>query len=158
MSELCIIAFGGNLGDVPATFLRAAFLLEIAGFQILRFSSCYTTSPVDCPCGTPDFTNAVASGYWSGTPEKLLDACQKTEVECGRPHHHEHHVSRTLDLDIILFGEHVIRNKRLIIPHPEAKFRDFVTIPLKEIAPDLLILLNRLTDDDMRNEKSRQIS
>ena len=134
---LCVIALGGNLGDVPAAFRRACDSLSHAGFRIRRFSSLLKTAPLGCEPGAPEFTNAAVSGFWSGTPSELLRACQKIEAENGRPNDHAHHVSRTLDLDIILFGRETVALPDLRVPHPEAAKRDFVMIPLREIEPEL---------------------
>ena len=134
---LCVIALGGNLGDVPAAFRRAHESLSSAGFRIRRFSSLHTTDPVDCEPGAGAFVNAAMSGYWSGTPSELLALCQRIEAENGRPNEHPHHVSRTLDLDIILFGHETITLPDLTVPHPEAARREFVMDPLREIEPEL---------------------
>ena len=134
---LCVIALGGNLGDVPAAFRRACEALSHAGFRIRRFSSLLKTAPLGCEPGAPEFTNAAVSGFWDGTPSELLRVCQKIEADNGRPNDHAHHVSRTLDLDIILFGREIIALPDLTIPHPEAANRDFVMIPVHEIEPEL---------------------
>jgi len=134
---LCVIALGGNLGDVPAAFRRASKSLSDAGFRIRRFSSLHTTAPLGCEPGAPEFTNAAVSGFWNGTPSELLRLCQKIEAENGRPNTHAHHVSRTLDLDIILFGRETVALPDLTVPHPEAAKRSFVTEPLREIEPEL---------------------
>ena len=81
--------------------------------------------------------NAAVSGYWNGTPSELLALCQRIEAENGRPNAHPHHVSRTLDLDIILFGHETIDLPDLTVPHPEAAHRGFVMDPLREIEPEL---------------------
>ena len=134
---LCVIALGGNLGDVPAAFRRACDSLSNAGFRIRRFSSLLKTAPLGCEPGAPEFTNAAVSGFWSGTPSELLRVCQKIEADNGRPNDHAHHVSRTLDLDIILFGRDTTALPDLKIPHPEAAKRDFVMVPVREIEPEL---------------------
>ena len=134
---LCVIALGGNLGDVPAAFRRACESLSDAGFRIRRFSSLRTTAPVGCEPGAPEFTNAAISGFWGGTPSELLRLCQKIEADNGRPNDHAYHVSRTLDLDIILFGHEAVALPDLTVPHPEAAKRDFVMEPLREIEPEL---------------------
>ena len=140
---LCIIALGGNLGDVPAAFRRATESLSRAGFRIRRFSSLLRTAPVGCEPGAPEFMNAAVSGFWNGTPSGLLRLCQRIEADNGRPNDHAHHVSRTLDLDIILFGRETVALPGLTIPHPEAARRDFVMIPVREIEPELAEWLER---------------
>lgn len=134
---LCVIALGGNLGDVPAAFRRACEALSDAGFRIRRFSSPLRTVPVGCEPGAPEFFNAALSGFWSGTALDLLRVCQKIEADNGRPNDHAHHVSRTLDLDIITFGRETIHLHNLTVPHPEAARRDFVMVPVREIEPEL---------------------
>ena len=138
---LCIIALGGNLGDVPAAFRRACEILSDAGFRIRRFSSLYHTAPVDCEPNAQEFTNAALSGFWNGSAHDLLRLCQSIEADNGRPNDHAHHVSRTLDLDIILFGRETIRLPDLTVPHPEATRRAFVMDPLHEIEPELAVWL-----------------
>ena len=140
-ATLCVIALGGNIGDVPETFRRACEALSNAGFRIRRFSSLLRTAPVGCEPGAPEFTNAALSGFWDGTASDLLRVCQRIEADNGRPNDHAHHVSRTLDLDIILFGRETISLPNLKVPHPEAIRRDFVMVPLREIEPDLADLL-----------------
>ena len=134
---LCVIALGGNLGNVSAAFRRACESLSSAGFRIRRFSSLLKTAPLGCEPDAPEFTNAAVSGFWSATPSELLRVCQKIEADNGRPNDHVYHVSRTLDLDIILFGRETIALPDLKIPHPEAAKRDFVMIPVREIEPEL---------------------
>ena len=134
---LCVIALGGNLGDVPAAFRRAHEALSDAGFRIRRFSSPLRTAPVGCEPGAPEFFNAALSGFWDGTALDLLKVCQRIEADNGRPNDHAHHVSRTLDLDIITFGREIIALPDLTVPHPEAARRDFVMVPVREIEPEL---------------------
>jgi len=134
---LCVIALGGNLGDVPSAFRRAVRSLSDAGFRIRRFSSLLATEPVGCEPGAPAFVNAAVSGFWSGTASELLALCRRIEAENGRPNEHPHHVSRTLDLDIILFGRETVDLPDLTVPHPEAIRREFVMKPLREIEPEL---------------------
>lgn len=150
---LCIIALGGNIGNSEAVFRRAAEMLASNGFRIRKTSSVYRTEPVDCPPGTPQFQNAAVSGYWSGMPQELLTLCQKIEAENGRPNQHGYHTSRTIDLDIILFGDQVIDTPELKIPHPEAKNRDFVKIPIREIEPEAEKLLYQLTSTNTEQPK-----
>lgn len=132
-----VIALGGNLGDVEATFRKALELLAAGGVTGLTAARSIVTRPVGCPPGTPDFRNSAATGFWSGTPEELLDLTQSIEVALGRPAGHGFHTSRTLDLDIILFGAFCLHTERLTVPHPEAERREFVLEPLAEIAPEL---------------------
>ena len=145
---LCVIALGGNIGDVPGAFRRACEALSNAGVRIRRFSSLYRTAPVGCEPGAPEFTNAALSGFWDRSASELLRLCQRIEADNGRPNDHAYHVSRTLDLDIILFGQETIDLPDLKVPHPEAAKRDFVMDPLREIEPELAgWLLDRTKKD-----------
>ncbi len=139
----CIIAFGGNLGEnIDRTFQAALAELQNHGFRLEKMSSVMTTKPVGCEDGAPDFRNAAAVGFWKNNdPYSLLALCQQLEEKFGRPNDHPGNVSRTLDLDLILFGDCRIADERLILPHPRAKDRDFVLIPLREIAPEMEELL-----------------
>jgi len=130
------LSLGGNLGDVSAAFDVAVDALAKAGLCEIRRSSIYVTAPVDCAPGTPDFFNAALVGEWSGTSEELLCVCKKLEEKAGRPAKHARNASRTLDLDIILFGDQIINTSTLNIPHPELQNRFFVLDPLVEIAPN----------------------
>lgn len=137
----CIIAFGGNLNDPDRTFAMAFDALQEAGLVIEKISSVITTSPVGCEDGAPDFRNGVLAAKWYGTARELLTLCQTMEARFGRPNDHAKGFSRTLDLDIILFGGIKSSAPELILPHPRAKDRDFVLIPLREIAPGLAAVL-----------------
>ena len=131
------IALGGNLGDVEKAFRKALELLAAGGLTDLVTAPVIVTRPVGCPPGTPDFRNSAATGFWGGTAEELLGLTQSIEVALGRPADHGFHTSRTLDLDIILFGELRLHTERLTLPHPEAQRRAFVLAPLAKIAPDM---------------------
>ncbi len=139
----CVLAFGSNLGDSGETFRMAFARLEKGGFKLEKVSSFLQTKPVGCEPGAPDFLNGVLTGFWSGTPEELLVLCQSIEVALGRPSDHPKNHSRTLDLDIILFGQETRNTPELEIPHPRAAAREFVWKPLLEIAPELLSALTQ---------------
>ncbi len=151
---ICVIALGGNIGEVPEAFRRACEALSNAGFRIRRFSSLLRTAPVGCEPGAPEFMNAALSGFWDGSASDLLRVCQRIEADNGRPNDHAYHVSRTLDLDIILFGRESIHLPNLTVPHPEAAKRDFVMNPVREIEPELADwLLERTNADSVKNSR-----
>ena len=131
------LMFGGNLGDVPGAFAFALSELERCDFHVTAKSSVFVTSPVDCVPGTPDFQNMAVLGSWQGTPRELLNLTQRIEHESGRPAQHSSREARTLDIDIITFGQEIICEDDLIIPHPRAQQRLFVLEPLSEIATEL---------------------
>lgn len=128
------LSLGGNTGNVRDTFRKALKALEHAGMENIRLSSLYSTSPVDCEPGTPDFINAALTGNWNGTVKELRELCKFLETEAGRPEKHPRYASRPLDIDIIFFGTEQYSDEELIIPHKEAEKRLFVLIPLAETA------------------------
>jgi 2-amino-4-hydroxy-6-hydroxymethyldihydropteridine diphosphokinase len=129
------IGLGSNLGDRSALLTQGLARLEDAGFEVTRESSRYLTEPVDAP---PQdwFVNAVAAGRTSLTPEELLAACLEVEQALGRERS-VHHGPRTLDLDILIYGEVLRDGPDLTLPHPGLHERRFVLVPLCELAPDL---------------------
>lgn len=130
------IVFGGNIGNTELIFNQAITLLNENGFFVDKKSTLIRNSPVDCIDGTPDFFNGAIIGKWEKDATALLMLTQKIEITLGRPKKHQSNMARTIDLDIILFGEQIIKSEDLIIPHPKAQNRIFVISPLNDIAPD----------------------
>ena len=131
------LLLGGNLGNSAEIFENAVRKLAENGLSAIRRSRLHRTAPVDCVPGTPEFSNAALTGEWSRSAEELLELTQKLEREAGRPARHSSRESRTLDLDLILFGERCSADPRLTLPHPRARQRRFVLEPLAEIAPEM---------------------
>lgn len=138
MSTLVHIMFGGNIGDVDAAFSAAEKYISERGFVPVSRSRTGTSAAVACVPGTPDFKDMAIAGLWNGTAEELLDLLQETERFFGRPSDHRSDMSRTLDCDIIFFGNQVINTSRLTVPHPRMHERLFVLEVLVEIAPDVI--------------------
>ena len=132
------VALGANLGD-PATTVRAAFaaLANLPESLVVRCSSLYRTAPVGIT-EQPEFVNAVTELATDLAPEALLDALLEIEQRFGRIRA-ERNGPRTLDLDLLLYGDQFVDLPRLILPHPRLHLRAFVLQPLAEIAPDLKI-------------------
>ncbi|HBM15841.1 MAG TPA: 2-amino-4-hydroxy-6-hydroxymethyldihydropteridine diphosphokinase [Lentisphaeria bacterium] len=139
------IALGGNVGKVKDTFNEAILLLMKAGLKDIKISPILINPAVGCIEGTPDFENAAITGNWGKSALELLEACQRIELTLGRPQEHKSNMSRTIDLDIILFGNMIIDTKELKIPHPRAENRTFVLNPLSKIAPNWEFLNTRKT-------------
>lgn len=140
-SSLAIVSLGSNLGDSRKNILDAmARLRKLSSKPILK-SSLWRTSPVDCPPGSPEFINAVVgfAPKKTETPKSLLKKLQKLEKEFGRTRKKVLNEPRTLDLDLIAFGEKLCDTPDLTLPHPRAHLRRFVLEPLFEIAPDLVL-------------------
>ncbi|MDZ4252260.1 MAG: 2-amino-4-hydroxy-6-hydroxymethyldihydropteridine diphosphokinase [Sulfuritalea sp.] len=132
------IGIGSNLGDPVAQVLSA--LEELAGIRGVRMRKCsslYRTAPVGY-AAQPDFINAVAEIRTSLAPLALLDALQRIESHHGRIREFRNS-PRTLDLDILLYGDLRLAGDDLVLPHPRAHERAFVLRPLQEIAPRCVI-------------------
>ena len=132
------IALGSNLGE-PETKVNAAFE-ELAMMPSTLFagaSSLYRTAPVGF-ASQPDFINAVACVQTDLSPRALLDALLAVERRYGRVRDVPNG-PRTLDLDLLVYGDVVLDEPGLTIPHPRMHERAFVMVPLAELAPDLPI-------------------
>lgn len=131
------ISFGSNMGERAQQINDALTLLNnIPETDVIQVSSLYETAPVGGVV-QDDFLNGVAEIATSLTPLALLDAIQAIELKLNRVRK-IHWGPRTIDLDIILFGDKVIDSERLKVPHPFMHERSFVLIPLNEIAPDAM--------------------
>lgn len=135
---LAYIAIGSNLAS-PLEQVNAAIqaLGEIPQSRIVALSSFYRTPPLG-PQDQPDYLNAAVALETSLAPEALLDHTQRIELQQGRVRKAERWGPRTLDLDILLFGNAVINTQRLTVPHYDMKNRGFMLWPLFEIAPELV--------------------
>ncbi len=132
MPTIAYIALGSNMGDKTATCRKAIGLLSRAG-RVTRVSSFYCTEPVGY-AGQEDYVNAVVELETALSPLALLAACHVIEDELGRSRL-VRWGPRTIDLDILLYGDRVVDDAELTIPHPLMATRGFVLIPLCEIAP-----------------------
>lgn len=135
---LAYVALGSNLGDSAAQLRNALDeLARLRGSRLLRASSLYRTAPVGIR-GQPDFINAAAVFETRLMPLEMLEELLSLEERFGRRRDF-FHAPRTLDLDLLLHGGHVIDTPRLQLPHPRMHLRAFVLAPLLEIAPDCRI-------------------
>jgi 2-amino-4-hydroxy-6-hydroxymethyldihydropteridine diphosphokinase len=127
------IALGANLGDRHAALQQALQALRaMAGSGALRSSRFYRSAPVDA--GGPDYLNAVAQLTTALTAPDLLRALQALENAAGRQRPYRN-APRTLDLDLLLYGDARIDSAQLSVPHPRMWERAFVLVPLAELAP-----------------------
>ena len=150
------IGLGSNLDDPQSQLKKAIIAMEmVPSTSVVKTSSFYRSKPVG-PQDQPDYVNAVVELGTELSASVLLDYLQAIENEQGR----ERKVkwgARTLDLDILLFGDEIINDDRLQIPHVEMQNRGFVLLPLNEIFPDCIIpgvgsvssLLQHDNDDDL---------
>lgn len=132
---IAYIALGSNLGDKEKNLRRALLLLTQQGVEVVRVSSFLSTEPYGVT-DQPQFLNAVACVRTSLTPLALLDVLLATELAMGRVRL-RHWGERNIDLDLLLYEDVVLDLPRLHLPHPDMQNRDFVLLPLAEIAPEL---------------------
>ena len=134
----CYIALGSNLDD-PRQQLAAAFdsLAELPGSRLVRRSRLYRSRAVG-PGKQPDYLNAVGCVETGLDPHELLRKLQGIENRQGRQRD-VRWGARTLDLDILLYGNRQIDSDWLTVPHPRMAERDFVLYPLSEIDPELVL-------------------
>ena len=141
------VSLGSNVGDRRAHLDFA--VARLAGFlDELRISTYRETAPVDVSGEQPDFLNAAATGMTALPPRELLAALLAVEGERGRDRPFRH-APRTLDLDLVLFGDRIIDEPDLIVPHPRFRERVFVLQPLAEIAPDFVDPITGRTVGDL---------
>ncbi len=132
------LGLGGNLGDVRQAFERAlAALAAHPEMVLVARSSLYRTPPWG-PVAQPPFLNMAALIQTRLSPHALLDLCLALEAREGRVRA-ERYGPRTLDIDILVFGDLVLSDERLALPHPRLAERAFALVPLAEIAPDIMI-------------------
>lgn len=133
--SIAYIALGSNLGDKEKNLRRALLLLTQQGVEVVRVSSFISTEPYGVT-DQPQFLNAVACVRTSLAPLALLDVLLATELAMGRVRL-RHWGERNIDLDLLLYEDVVLDLPRLHLPHPDMQNRDFVLLPLAEIAPEL---------------------
>ncbi len=131
---IAYVALGANLGD-PVSAVHAALdaLAGASGLRLLRASSLYRTAPHEAQ--GPDFINAVAEVATTLNAPQLLTALQSIEQAAGRERPFRN-APRTLDLDLLLYGDARIESPALTVPHPRWRERAFVLLPLAELAPE----------------------
>ncbi|MGP0171573.1 2-amino-4-hydroxy-6-hydroxymethyldihydropteridine diphosphokinase [Pseudomonas sp. NCHU5208] len=137
--ERVYIGLGSNL-ETPRQQLHSALaaLARLPQSHLVAHSSLYASDPLGPP-DQPRYVNAVAALDTELQPWTLLDALQHIEQEQGRVRKAERWGPRTLDLDILLFGQRLIDDERLTVPHYHMQARPFVLYPLAELAPELLL-------------------
>ncbi len=128
------VALGANLGDAKATVIKAcADLGRLPQTRLIRQSSLYQTAPIDS--SGPDFINAVAELATGLDAHTLLIHLQTLERAALRERTYPN-APRTLDIDILSYGDQIINTPTLTLPHPRMSQRAFVLVPLAEIAPE----------------------
>ncbi len=139
------LGIGSNIGDMAATLDRAvAALAATPGIAVVARSSDYRTPPWG-KTDQPWFLNGAVGIETSLDPHALLDACQAIERDLGRVRE-ERWGPRIIDLDVLAYEGAAVEDERLVLPHRYVRERAFVLVPLAEIAPDLVIGGEGVTD------------
>ncbi|HEY4284458.1 MAG TPA: 2-amino-4-hydroxy-6-hydroxymethyldihydropteridine diphosphokinase [Chthoniobacterales bacterium] len=135
------VAFGSNIGDRLANLIAARKKIsEIPGVNPPVISSpVYETDPVGCEPGAAGFLNAVIEFPYAGEPLELFGQLKQIEIELGRPAEHARNVSRSIDIDLLYFGDTVLNTEHLSLPHPRMVDRVFVLQPLADIQPERVL-------------------
>lgn len=153
--QQALIALGANLGNETKSFVQVRDLLASnPRVKIVRCSSLYRTSPVGDDSGD-EFVNAGIVLQTELTPLELLDCLLSIETLIGRERT-VHWGPRVIDLDLIIYGNRIVRESRLNIPHPACWYRRFVLDPLVEIAPEALHPVKRRTLKELSTHLNQQ--
>jgi 2-amino-4-hydroxy-6-hydroxymethyldihydropteridine diphosphokinase len=153
-----LIGLGSNLGDRRAALEGAiAALAETPGILVRKLSTFHETEPLGGPSGQGRYLNAAAVLETSLDPFALLKVLQAIEAQFGRVRT-VRWGERTLDLDLLLFGDRIIDTPELVVPHPRYAARRFVLEPLAEIAPQAVDPVRKRTILELRAELDRQPS
>lgn len=151
MSEIAYLSLGSNLGQRQEQLRTAIERLGKLG-RITSTSSFYETQPVDVT-DQPWFLNCAVALETALSPEQLLDETLKIEREMGRERTRKKG-PRKIDIDILLFDQHIVQLSQLIIPHPAMHQRRFVLEPLAEIAPEVKHPVRKKTIRELLSELS----
>ena len=149
MQTEVVLSLGGNKGDREKLLFRAVELLN-DHFQLLKVSKIYQT-PAWGGVAKGDFLNQLAVISTEFSPKDVLEITQEIETDLGRKRE-EHWGDRTMDIDIIYFGNEIINSNRLKIPHPFIAERKFVLVPLAELFPEKVHPVTRKNSTEMLEE------
>ena len=144
------VALGSNLGDKEGNLRRALELLEERGVEVVKTSTFICTEPYGVT-DQPQFLNGVCQVRTSLAPLALLHILLAIEQEMGRVRL-RHWGERNIDLDLLLYEDVVMDTPELTLPHPDMQNRDFVLMPLAEIAPALVHPVLRKTIKELKSE------
>ena len=153
-----LIGLGSNLGDRRTALEGAiAALAETPGIRVRKVSTFHETEPVGGPPGQGRYLNAAAVLETSLDPFALLTVLQAIEARFGRVRT-VRWGERTLDLDLLLFGDRIIDTPELVVPHPRYSVRRFVLEPLAEVAPEAVDPVGKRTIRELLADLDREPS
>ena len=151
----CLLSFGSNLGDRREMLAGAWRVLgQTENILTVKLSSFYETEPVGGPAGQPKYLNAAGIIQTTRLPEELLTLLQTIEADFGRVRA-ERWGARTLDIDILLYGDQIVERPHLTIPHVAMLHRQFVLEPAQEIAADWIHPMTKKTIEEHWRECQR---
>lgn len=153
MSQLTYIGLGSNLGDSQQIMLEA--YQKLATLGRVKASKLYQSPPMG-PQDQPNYHNAVVQLETELAPLALLDQLQRFEQESGRVRL-RHWGERTLDLDLLIYGDLQINNERLTVPHVGVLERDFVLIPLLDLDPEIVVRGQRIKDSSVLQQSTLSV-
>ncbi|MFA5328644.1 MAG: 2-amino-4-hydroxy-6-hydroxymethyldihydropteridine diphosphokinase [Prolixibacteraceae bacterium] len=136
MAEVYLL-LGGNLGDKQTIFSQTRTLLAEETGEIQVKSAVYETEPWGFQSDDV-FWNQVIKLNTRFSPEEILTKTQQIEQKLGRIRKENQYDSRIIDIDILFYGDEIMQEEKLIVPHPRIQERKFALVPLNEIAPDLI--------------------
>ncbi|GHT23680.1 2-amino-4-hydroxy-6-hydroxymethyldihydropteridine diphosphokinase [Bacteroidia bacterium] len=147
--ESVFLLLGSNLGDKQAFLRQSVALLDVLPNRVLRVSSLYQSEPWGFE-HTEQFLNQAVEMQTPLEPAELLQQIHTIEYSLGRTRVAGLYIARTIDIDILLFGDRIIRTPDLTIPHPRMAERMFVLQPLAELFPDGVHPVLQLTVEQLR--------
>lgn len=147
MHVVTILSLGSNIGDKFNFLTLSKSLIYNKIGQILLSSNIYETEPWGVE-NQDSYLNQVISVKTDRTPNELLKDIHSIEKELGRIRN-VHYGARTIDIDILYYGERIINAKRLKIPHPHIQKRRFILVPLSEVSPEMLHPLLKKTNQEL---------
>ncbi|MFC1535993.1 2-amino-4-hydroxy-6-hydroxymethyldihydropteridine diphosphokinase [Candidatus Neomarinimicrobiota bacterium] len=158
MNELVYLSLGSNIGDREANLAGAITIIEeYPENNNLRSASFYSSDPL-FNTDQPEFLNTVVEINTTFTPFEFLDEIKNIERLLGRPTEHKKNVPRTIDIDILTFGDAFLETEELTIPHPGIPYRRFVLVPFNELAPNYIVPGWKITVEELLSrcmDKSR---
>jgi len=156
--NIAYIGFGSNLGDSMAILaMTKNEISAVEGFSLKRLSPLYRSKPIDVPGSQDDFLNAVFEIETTLDADAVLMELNNIENRHGRSRGEVKNLARTLDLDLLLFGNRKMKSKTLILPHPRIYQRAFVLFPLFNLSPELEIPGQGKVQDLLDNVRHQEV-
>ena len=145
----CLIAFGGNLSNPKVTFQLALASLVASGFKLKGKSGLWRSPAWPAGSDQPEYLNAVIGGQYQGEALALLEQLNAIEDTHGRVRSVPN-AARTLDLDLLIFGDLECKSEKLTLPHPKMFERAFVLVPASEVESKWVRYARALPESDIR--------